>query len=259
MRNVPQIELVDAHCHIDLFPNPARLVAEAEAARVHTIAVTNAPFVFAHTAALARGKVYVHAALGLHPELVGSHGHEVSKIPALLEGVQFVGEVGLDYTTNDAALRAAQRRIFERVLECCAKTGDKVLTVHSRRAATDVITAIGPKFPCKTILHWFTGTLKELERAINAGLYFSVNAAMIGTKNGSALIAAMPLDRVLTESDGPFVKTAGMQASPLSIRAVVDALALQWRVSPEEAATTVRKNFGEVTRRSLKPEPASER
>ncbi|MDC3956271.1 TatD family hydrolase [Polyangium jinanense] len=253
MRNAAQIELVDAHCHIDLFPNPDRLVAQAEAARVHTIAVTNAPFVYAHTAGLARGKAYVHAALGLHPELVGTHGHEVSKIPALLADVQFVGEVGLDYTTTDATLRAAQRRIFGHVLESCAESGNKVLTVHSRRAASDVIAAIGPKFPCKIILHWFTGTMRELERAIGVGLYFSVNAAMVGSKSGSALVAAMPRDRVLTESDGPFVKTGGTQASPLSILTVVDALARQWRVSPETAAGLIRKTFGEVTGMRSKP------
>ncbi|MFO0590455.1 MAG: Qat anti-phage system TatD family nuclease QatD [Polyangiaceae bacterium] len=246
MRGADSMELVDAHCHIDLFPDPARLVAEAETARVHTIAVTNAPLVYPHTAALTRGKVYVRAALGLHPELVGSHGHEVSKIPDLLTETRFVGEVGLDYTTSDIALRAAQRRVFGRILEYCARSPEKILTVHSRRAAADVVAAIGDKFPCQVILHWFTGTVRELERAIAAGVYFSVNSAMLTSRSGSALIRAMPRQRVLTESDGPFVKNEGVGASPLSIRVTVGALAKLWQVSPNEAAATVRTNFDHV-------------
>lgn len=246
-------ELVDAHCHVDLFPNPAKLVAEAEAARVHTIAVTNAPFVYAHTAALARGKVYVHPALGLHPELVASHGHEVARIPDLLKEVRFVGEIGLDYTTRDAALRAEQRRVFGKILEYCASDPAKVLTVHSRHAANDVVAAIGQGFPCRVILHWFTGTVRELERAIAAGIYFSLNAAMLASRSGNALVAAMPRDRVLTESDGPFVKTSGTQASPLSIRALVSVLARFWDVSPKDAAATVRKNFDIVQDGGLHP------
>src|SRR5438552_2114596 len=94
-------EFVDAHCHVDLFPNPAALVAEASASRVHTIAVTNAPFVYSHTATLARGRPHIHAALGLHPELVEKHGKELGRFAQLLPSTRFVGEVGLDYTTKD--------------------------------------------------------------------------------------------------------------------------------------------------------------
>lgn len=236
-------DYVDAHCHVDLFPSPADLVAEADAERVLTIAVTNAPFVFDHTRELARRSAFVHPALGLHPELVQSHGGELGKLCERLKEVRFVGEVGLDYGTTDRALRAQQRRVFETVLEACARAGSKVLTVHSRRAASDVVQAIGRGFPGGIILHWFTGTVRELERAAAAGAYFSVNAAMFESKNGRSLIAAMPRDRVLTESDGPFVRRAGHPASPRNMRLVVDALARQWQLPSDDAARTIRGNF----------------
>ncbi|HEX7600274.1 MAG TPA: Qat anti-phage system TatD family nuclease QatD [Polyangiaceae bacterium] len=240
---LPPFEFVDAHCHVDLFPNPADLVAEAEAERVFTIAVTNAPFVFDHTLALTLRSSLVHPALGLHPELVGSRGHEVTSLCERLKDVRFVGEVGLDYTTSDRALRAEQRRVFDRVLESCARAGGKVLTVHSRRAASDVVSAIGRTFPCSLILHWFTGSVRELEAATAAGVYFSVNASMVESKNGRNLISAMPRDRVLTESDGPFVRRAGGPASPRNMRFVVESLAGQWGIPSGEAALMIRRNF----------------
>jgi len=68
------VELVDAHCHLDLFPDPAALARHVNERRIHTIAVTNAPSVFAHTEHLAAGSAYLHPAIGLHPELVATHG-----------------------------------------------------------------------------------------------------------------------------------------------------------------------------------------
>jgi len=239
----PHFDYVDAHCHVDLFPRPADLIAEANAERVFTIAVTNAPFVFGHTQSLTRRSGLVHPALGLHPELVHSHGRQVTKLCELLTDVRFVGEVGLDYGTTDQALRAEQRRVFNTVLDACAQAGGRVLTVHSRRATGDVVSAIGRGFPGSVILHWFTGTARELERAVAAGAYFSINAAMLVSKSGQSLIAAMPRDRVLTESDGPFVRRAGEPASPRSMRVVVESLARQWRLPSEETARMIRTNF----------------
>lgn len=236
-------EFVDAHCHVDLFPNPAALIAEADRNRVFTIAVTNAPFVFDHTLALTQQSAFVHPALGLHPELVHSHGGQVGKLCERLKDVRFVGEVGLDYSTSDAALRAEQRRILGTVLDACARDGGKVLTVHSRRAASDVVSAIGQGFPCCVILHWFTGTVRELERAIAFGAYFSVNAAMFESKNGLRLITAMPRNRVLTESDGPFVRRAAEPASPRNMRVVVELLAQHWKIPNDEAARAICGNF----------------
>lgn len=236
-------EYVDAHCHVDLFRDPARVVADAAAARVHTIAVTNAPFVFSHTATLARGNAYVHAALGLHPELVATHGDQIRRFGELLPTTRFVGEVGLDHTTNDVGLRKRQRDVFESVLGQCGSVGGKVITVHSRRAAADVIAAIGRRFPGTVIMHWFTGTPRELDRAIDAGLMFSINSAMLNSQSGRRLVSAMPRDRVLTESDGPFVGPKASPESPSSMSNTIGALGRLWGIEPEAARRTVAANF----------------
>ena len=154
-----------------------------------------------------------------------------------------MGEVGLDYTTSDENLRKAQREVFGSVLELCANAGDKVLTVHSRRAAADVISMIGTSYPCSAILHWFSGTPRQLEQAMSAGLYFSVNAPMVRSKKGQDLVARMHPDYVLTESDGPFARVSGAPANPSGIADVVSHLADLWGSSYVAAKARVLANF----------------
>jgi len=242
--------LVDAHCHIDLYDNPAGIVAEAEAAGVYTIAVTNAPSVFHHTAALVKDCRYLRAAVGLHPELVHSHGHQVEKVPLLLKETRYVGEIGLDYTTADQAVRRAQRDVLGKILTWCAEYKDKVLTLHSRRAAADTVEAVGANYPGSVILHWFSGSASELERAVGYGMYFSVNLPMVGSQKGQALISRLPLERVITETDGPFVKHGAQPAKPSHTQSVIEGLATLWHTSPGEARKTVFANFKGLLRSS---------
>jgi len=235
--------LVDTHCHLDLYPDPPALLRRIEAAGVQTIAVTNAPSVFFHTDQLTAQSRFVRPALGLHPELVKTHAHERPLFWEQLPKTRFIGEVGLDYVTNDATERELQREVFREVLDRCAATGDKVLTVHSRRAAADVIDMVGRGFRGVVILHWFSGSLREAERARLNGLYFSINTAMIRSKSGQTLIERMDPDCVLTETDGPFVPLGKEPAVPSDVSLVVRHLAGVWHMAEDEAREKVLTTF----------------
>ncbi|NOK20042.1 Qat anti-phage system TatD family nuclease QatD [Corallococcus carmarthensis] len=235
--------LVDTHCHVDLFPDPKALVERLEREGVYTIAVTNAPSVFMYTYGLAKNCRFVRAAAGLHPELVSSHGGEIGRLWSLLEQTRYVGEIGLDYSILDKGVRGVQLDVFEQILDKCASYGDKVLTIHSRRSASDVISAVGPNYPGRVILHWFSGTRSELRRAISCGFYFSANLAMASSKSGAAIISEIPRDRLLTESDGPFVKVSGEPATPLGSNHVLEAVAGHWNVNKFDVQQVVFENF----------------
>lgn len=256
----PNSRLFDTHCHIDLFPNPSDIVAEAARLRIGTIAVTNAPFLFEHTQQLCRKSEYVVPALGLHPELVHSHGQQIEQFRELLPLTRFVGEVGLDYVTKDQANRQRQREVFETILRWCSDAGDKILTVHSRRSSADVIAAIGANFCGVVILHWFSGSLRELHTGIDNGYLFSVNPAMTRSEQGLRLIRDIPKDRLLTETDGPFVAVERAQATPSATEAVCSAVAEIWNCSGEEVQDTVRQNvnraMGRETTIRRSPQPA---
>lgn len=234
---------VDTHCHIDLYPDPAKVIAELEREKIYTVAVTNAPFVFRHTAKFADGSKYIRAAVGLHPELVATHSDQVDKLLPFLKETRYVGEIGLDYVTSDEGLRRKQRKVLETIVGWCADQKNKILTLHSRRAASDVINIVGNNYPGKVILHWFSGSSKEMELATSYGMYFSVNSAMMTSGKGSSLVSKMPVERMLTESDGPFVNVDGKNSQPLIIRRAIEGLALVWDKPFEEAKSIVFNNF----------------
>lgn len=246
--------LVDAHCHFDLFPNPREVLQEAERNRVYSIAVTNTPSVFERMAQLAKGLKYVRPALGLHPELAIQRAAELPIFARLLPEARYVGEVGLDYSVvATSAERAKQRSSFEAILKFCAEDGGRIFTIHSRRAEADVVSAVKEHRPGPFILHWYSGSLKNLLAAVDAGAFFSVNIAMSRSDRGRRLIREMPRDRVLTESDGPFVEVRGKSASPLSVIEVVGAIGEIWGVDAREAQSVVLANFRTILRDMVEP------
>lgn len=84
--------------------------------------------------------------------------------------------------------------------------------------------------------------LPELKAATAHGCWFSIGPAMFDSANGRALAAAMPRDRVVPESDGPFAKVAGKPVMPWSALRTAEDLAQLWGISPEEAAGTLARN-----------------
>lgn len=240
------MRLVDTHCHLDLYPDHASVLAESERAGIYTIAVTNTPSVFRHSASLTRDARFVRTALGLHPEFARAREHELALLDTLIEETRYVGEIGLDYVTDDTEDREAQRRVFTAFLDRSAARGNKVLTIHSRRAADDVVAMVGESFPGTVILHWFSGPPRVFRRAIAQGCYFSVNTAMLASASGARLIQEMPRERVLTETDGPFISISGRPARPVDIEKVILNLASLWNLDLEEAAGNIWRNFAKT-------------
>jgi TatD DNase family protein len=236
--------LVDTHCHVDLYPDPVTVIEEIERQRVYTIAVTNTPSVFNRLCELVGTARFVRASLGLHPELAAQRHLELRLFEMLLPRTRYVGEIGLDYQTTIQSERATQRRVLAGIIEQCDAAGGKVVTVHSRRAADDVVDAFGARFRGTYILHWYSGAVGTLRRAMANGAHISVNPAMVRSQRGRALIAEVPRERVLTETDGPFVsvrKSATITpAKPIDVAGVVDELSKLWSVEPQEGVNPTR-------------------
>lgn len=233
------LDFIDTHCHIDLYQNPNEILRNAHQSKIGIIAVTNIPSVFPHMVAFTENQEYAYPALGLHPELVEERGAEIELMWKLFDKTRFIGEIGLDYTTPHQTVRSHQRRVFGDILEKCSDAGDKILTIHSRRAAGDVVTAIGGNFASKVILHWYTGTKKILEQAIENGYYFSINLAMVRSKKGKEIVCTVPKDKILTETDGPFIKSGQRTSDPSDIVTIVAALSRLW----DEDEIVVRKRL----------------
>jgi TatD DNase family protein len=234
------LQYVDTHCHVDLYADPRAVMQEALEQRVAVVAVTNTPSVFEPMLQLAAAFPNVVVALGLHPELAGEREPELSLIPNLSKRTRFVGEVGLDGMKRDPRSQAAQRRVLESFVRCAATS--TLMTVHSRRATSEVLNALAGT-PAKVVLHWFSGTVSQAREAAARGWLFSVNAAMLSNVRGRALVAALPRELVLTETDGPFVMVDGRPSRPVDVRQAIETLASIWDVDSEEARRLILDNF----------------
>jgi TatD DNase family protein len=240
---------VDFHCHLDLYPDFASAVREADDAGVYTLTVTTTPKAWPRNDELTRGTRSVRAALGLHPQLVHERADEITLWEKYLPETRYIGEVGIDAGPRHYRSLETQKQIFERILHGCARAGGKILTVHSVRAAKIVLDLIERNLSPdrgQVVLHWFTGSKSEARRAGELGCYFSVNSQMMQSEKGRELVSSLPLERILTETDGPFTQINGRPTGPSDIPHVVDAIAKVRRSTSDELTAQIRQNLKRV-------------
>jgi len=236
--------LIDLHCHLDLYPDPSAVAARCAELGLYVLSVTTVPSAFEGTVALAPAGARIRTALGLHPELAATRVSELPVFERLLPRTRYVGEIGLDGSREHRSTLDTQRAVFREVLRLCARAGGKVLSIHSRGATSAVLDALESEPTAGTpVLHWYVGNAKQVTRAAEMGCWFSVGPTMLASARGMAGAAAMPHDRVLPESDGPFAVLEGRPAYPWDAWSIVPRLAELWGDTHEGAARTLRKNL----------------
>jgi len=236
--------VIDFHCHLDLYPNPHDVARACIERSLYVLSVTTTPSAWSGTLALAARAPRIRTALGLHPQIAHQRKGELSIFERLLPQTRYVGEIGLDGAPEFKPYWADQMLVFERALELCQAEGGKVLTIHSRRAATAVLDCLEARPGVGiSILHWFSGSNRELARAISLGCWFSVGPAMLRGDKGRTLCQQIPRDRILTESDGPFAQIDGRAAWPWEAHNAIAQLSELWDVSTEEVEQQILSNL----------------
>jgi TatD DNase family protein len=238
--------LIDFHCHLDLYPDFEASVRDAEQAHIYTLAVTTTPQAWPRNLEATRHSKFVRAGLGLHPQLVAERHGELELWKQYISQTRYVGEVGLDAGPSYYQSFDLQKQVFARILKECATLRGKILSVHSVRAATPVLDLIETHLPAadrRVVLHWFTGTKAEARRAVELGCYFSINHVMVANERGRSLIATLPKDRLLTETDGPFTQIDGRPARPTDVQTALTDLANICGTTGESLANTMQSNL----------------
>jgi TatD DNase family protein len=210
------LEFVDTHAHLDdeQFESDLPAVIDralaADVRQVISIATT-APSSIA-TLALALKYPALFATVGIQPNNVGQAGPDdwdaiVKLVPH--ERVVAIGETGLDRHWDYTPF-PQQEDYFARHLEL-ARKHDLPVVIHCREAEADVLRMLRADFeqngPVKGVMHSFTGDLSTAEACLAMGLYISF-AGMVTYKNAQALrdvAARIPLDRLLIETDSPYL------------------------------------------------------
>jgi TatD DNase family protein len=240
------IQGFDFHCHLDLHSNPPEVIRQCASKGIAVVAVTTTPKAWQQNCKWAVGNPLIHVAAGLHPELVGERYAEVELLERLIGDSRFVGEVGLDCSPQ---YYPQQLEVFGRVLDRCQQLGGRVLTIHSRRAARDVVSMIedrGGKERLICIMHWFSGATSEARKASSAGCYFSINSAMLSNDRGRELVKSLPEERLLTETDAPFTAFANRKALPWDVLDTAEQLASLRGVTREAMKRLLFENASRV-------------
>lgn len=239
---------MDLHTHLDLYPDALNLVRKVNATNSFTLCMTTSPRAWVATARVFSPYDNVMVALGLHPEIVGKKIDELDFMVQSIGRTKFIGEIGLDGSPQYRSEQGLQRKVLESVLCEASRLGDRILSLHSRRAATELLAMLDRyKMGDGAILHWFSGTKNDLKKAIALGCYFSVNELMATSEHGMSLISQMPHDRVLPESDGPFATLSGKPLSPMSSSNVAQAISRVWKMRKDD----VENGFEETLKRLL--------
>jgi len=240
--------LLDTHCHLDRYPSPPVTLAAARRAGVAVVAVTDNPDAYRRLRTQLGPRANdVTVALGLHPASAAAAAPgQLSRFFRMLPDTEWVGEVGLDFGPDITAVdRRRQRTALETILDH-EQIRSKILSVHSRGAAAETVELLTAS-PCRAILHWFTGSQPTADAAAAHGLWFSVNPAMTRSPRGRRLVAGLPLEQVLCETDGPYCRIGSRPASPADVPTIVSALADIWKLEIDETAAQLARNVNRLT------------
>lgn len=239
--------MIDLHTHLDLYPDVLDILARVNKENRFTLAVTTSPRAWIATSQVFMGHENIKVALGLHPEVADKKFNELELLLSSIHNTDFIGEVGIDGSPRYAKTFDKQELIFCSTIRECEKAGGRIISIHSRGAASKVLSIIRKYPSCGTpILHWFSGSIAELKEAIEMRCYFSVNSLMLNSKKGRELVSKIPSKLVLPESDGPFAALNGKPIMPWEAMDMCVALSDIWSLPRNEVERMVINNCKKI-------------
>ena len=235
------IGLIDTHFHLDMYKDYQKKYEYINQTGQYTLCMTNSPGVFLSCKNVFCDSKYVKFALGLHPMNDRMRESDLRDFLHLLPNTQYVGEIGLDFTSKAKGDKNTQVEFLKKIVSVCS-TKNKLMSIHVRGAEKEAIDIIKKYQPTRCIIHWFTGTQEDLYEFLNIGCYFSINANM--ALQNSEIIKKIPKDRILVESDGPYSKVNGKKYSPEMLRDEYEIIAKA--LNEPNLITVVWDNFTRI-------------
>ena len=249
--------LIDSHAHLDFSQFDAdreATIFRAQRAGIEAIINVGTNLASSQASVALAGKHdFVYATVGFHPhdaKNVDRSALEELRSLADHPKVVAIGEIGLDYY-RDLSPRPAQRQAFTDQLALAMELGLPAV-VHSRDAQEDVEAILG-SFDGTAILHSYSGGPERLQWALETGCYISISGP-VTFRNAARLrtvAAAAPLDRLLVETDCPYLTPhphRGRRNEPAYVRFVAGAVARARGYAPEAVAratvANTRRAFG---------------
>ena len=249
--------LVDSHCHLD-FPDfqddLEGVVSRAREAGVgHFLTICTHITKFDQVRAVAARYDDMHCTVGIHPHEAGNEPEvDVARLTGIASGdpkVVAFGETGLDFF-YDHSPREAQERQFRTHLAASREAGLPVV-IHTRNADEDMTRILQDEMarvPFTGVIHCFSSGPELAEIAVDLGLYISLSGIVTFKKAEElrATAKAVPLDRILVETDAPYlapVPKRGKRNEPAFVAHTAACVAELHGMSTEDLAAKTTENF----------------
>lgn len=237
---------IDTHCHLDLLKDIQLNKKNEDELGIKTITVTNAPSFYTPNQKLFENASNIRVALGLHPQIAHQYENEIELFEHLVSETRYIGEIGLDGSAEFKQTYQLQFTLFSQILKTIKLKQRKILTIHSRNAASDTIEALSKELrgtDHKIILHWYSGSISDLKVAISKGFFFSINHKMVASEKGKQIISHIPNHLLLTETDAPFSYSAFSNNRIKSLTATLEGLSTQKEKLFDETRNMIYENF----------------
>jgi TatD DNase family protein len=245
--------LVDSHCHLDdtaFAAERGAVIDRARAAGVGALlTIATRLDAFAGVRAIAEADGDIFCSVGVHPHEAADHADlspEVLVERAAHPKVVGLGETGLDFH-YDLSPRAVQERVFRVHLAAARATGLPVI-IHAREADAEIARILRAERPPAGVLHCFSSGRSLAEAALDLGFYVSISG-IVTFKNADdlrAIVRDLPLDRLLVETDSPYlapVPYRGRRNEPAFVAATAAAVAALKGVEVGALAAATTRNF----------------
>jgi TatD DNase family protein len=258
--------LVDSHCHLNykgLVEHQAEVIERARAAGVGTMLnISTREREWGDVIGLAEREHDIWASVGIHPHEADEHPHiDTGRLvkAAANPRVIGIGETGLDYY-YDHSDREQQRRSFRAHIAAARETG-LPLIVHTRDAEEDTAAILFEEMgqgAYRGVIHCFTASADFARIALDLGLYISLSG-IVTFKNATDLQASakeIPADRLLVETDSPFLAPVPHRGKPCEPAFVADTARFVAGLrgeSPEALAAETTRNFFALFSRCAPP------
>ncbi|MBK8901885.1 MAG: TatD family hydrolase [Anaerolineaceae bacterium] len=239
--------LIDAHSHIDMFDNDAlpAALAEIEQHQIFTLSVSIDVAAYERAKQIVTSSPLIVPLFGIHPWEAHRFAGDLGSLAPLLPESPMLGEIGLDFLlVKDKSLYPKQFEVFDYFLET-AVTQQKIVNIHGLGAETAVLERLEQFRPPTPIVHWYSGPLNLMDRYLGVGTYFTFGVELLYSEKIEQILAAIPPDRLLTETDNPGANKhfAQQPGTPALIQQVTNKMARCRQLSAAELDAQLNQNF----------------
>jgi TatD DNase family protein len=241
--------MIDVHCHLeqkDYEKDRDEVIKKCERELRAVITCCCHPDDFDLTMKMVeKYKNFVFATVSIHPEYIKEIEHLrvddfLKRIEENKEKIVGIGETGLDFIIEEPEWREKQKELFIKFIDL-AKNLNLPVVIHARKAFAEAIEIL-EKFGAKRVLMHFFTAKELLPKVIKNGWWISVNTTLLNSKKIKKIVRDLPIEKIMTETDSPWLGPNGTRNDPTSVKFVIERIAEIKKIDFEEADNITTQN-----------------